>query len=116
MSDDNFDPRPSPLCIEDDLDTPSRIDEIETIRKSVNELAASERLDKESALAMTRLFHSLEMLMRHEFTRRDAKIARLEGEIERSRMQHELDRITNVQIQQQQQVESTPLRRGKSKW
>ena len=115
--------RPSPIQVSDERETPlvsnaPSFTDIETIREEVNNLAGSEKLDKDSALTMTRLFHSMETLMRHECTRRDAQISRMECEIERTRIQHELDRIANTQFlqQQQQMVESTPLRRAKSKW
>ena len=116
--------RPSPIQVSDERETPSfsnnepSFTDIETIREEINKLAGSEKLDKDSALTMTRLFHSMETLMRHECTRRDAQISRMECEIERTRIQHELDRIANNQFLQQQQqvVESTPLRRAKSKW
>lgn len=115
--------RPSPVQVNDERETPLVSNEpsftdIESIREEVNNLAGSEKLDKDSALTMTRLFHSMETLMRHECTRRDAQISRMECEIERTRIQHELDRIANSQFlqQQQQMVESTPLRRTKSKW
>ena len=89
---------------------------IEGLRNGVDQLAQSERMDKDSALTMTRLFHSMETLMRHECTLRDAQISRMECEIERTRIQHELDRIASTHIVQQQLVESTPHRRIKSKW
>ena len=117
-------PRPPPVQVERD-DTPTTpvpvpMIDMETIRRGIDALAESDRLDKDSALTMTRLFHSMETLMRHECTRRDAQISRMECELERGRIQHELDRIANVQIHQQQQlhpgVESTPLRRARSKW
>lgn len=115
--------RPSPIQVTDERVTPSfsnepSVTDIETIREEINKLASSEKLDKDSALTMTRLFHSMETLMRHECTRRDAQISRMECEIERTRIQHELDRIANSQFlhQQQQVVESTPMRRAKSKW
>lgn len=115
--------RPSPVHVSVERETLSFPNEssstdIETIRDDVNRLAESEELDKDSALTMTRLFHSLETLMRHECTRRDAQISRLECEIERARIQHELDRIANSQLIQQQQkaIESTPLRRARSRW
>lgn len=112
--------RPSPIQVSD-APMPSyetSLADIETIREEVNQLAGSDKLDKDSALTMTRLFHSMETLMRHECTKRDAQISRMECEIERTRIQHELDRIANTQIiqQQQQVVESTPLRRARSKW
>ena len=91
--------------------------DIDAIRGGINALAESDRLDKDSALTMTRLFHALEMLMRHECSRRDAQISRLEAEIERGRIQHELDRIANANLHHQQTpAESTPLRRSRSKW
>ena len=115
--------RPSPVQVSDERDVPTSQDpsfnDIENIRENVNHLAGSEKLDKDSALTMTRLFHSMETLMRHECTQRDAQISRLQCEIERTRIQHELDRVANAQILQQQQqqvVESTPLRRARSKW
>lgn len=116
-------PRPSPVQVSDGREAPSTSHEIsftdiEGIRGDVNQLAGSDKMDKDSALTMTRLFHSMETLMRHECTRRDAQISRMECEIERMRIQHELDRIANTQILQQHQqvVESTPLRRARSKW
>lgn len=115
--------RPSPIQVTDERVTPPFSNEptftdIETVREEINKLAGSEKLDKDSALTLTRLFHSMETLMRHECTRRDAQISRMECEIERTRIQHELDRIANSQLLQQQQqvVESTPLRRARSKW
>lgn len=115
-------PRPSPVEVSDEQEVltcqDTSLSDIETIRGDVNHLAGSDKLDKDSALTMTRLFHSMETLMRHECTRRDAQISRLECDIERTRIQHELDRIANAQIlQQQHQVaESTPLRRARSRW
>ena len=112
-------PRPSPVQVSDERATPEpSLADIEPLREEVNQLAGSEKLDKDSALTMTRLFHSIETLMRHECTRRDAQISRMECEIERTRIQHELDRIANTQIIQQQQLaEPTPLRRAsRSKW
>lgn len=114
--------RPSPVQVSDEREVSTSQDisfsNIETIREDVNQLAESEKLDKDSALTMTRLFHSMETLMRHECTLRDAQILRLQSEIERIRLQHELDRIASTQIiqQQHQTVECTPLRRAKSRW
>jgi hypothetical protein len=88
---------------------------IDTIRNGVNELAASDRLDKDSALAMTKLFHAMETLMRHECTCRDAQIVMMNGDMERARIQYELDRLSNVPIVQQQ-VDVTPLRRSRPRW
>lgn len=117
--------RPLPLQVSDERETPSfvaepSINDIEPIREEINKLAGSDKLDKDSALTMTRLFHSMETLMRHECTQRDARISRMECEIERTRIQHELDRFANTQFLQQQQqqqvVEPTPPRRVRSMW
>lgn len=119
--------RPSPIYLENGEDSREEmsnapmepVTSIDGIRNSVNQLAGSDRLDKDSALTMTRLFHAMETLLRQECTQRDAQISRMGCEIERTRIQHELDRIASSQIiqqQQQQTVDSTPLRRAKSKW
>ena len=118
-------PRPSPVqVVEPEREqqhqtlVPVPTIDIETIRNGVDQLAESQSLDKDSALAMTRLFHSLETLMRYECTRRDAQISKMESELERARIQHELDRIANAQYHQPHLgVEATPMRsRSKSKW
>ena len=73
------------------MSTPLHIDDI---RRSIMDLVTSDKLDKDAALQVTRLFHALEMLMRHECTTRDTHIARLKADAERQRVQHELDRLT----------------------
>lgn len=72
-----------------------RIDEIRT---GINAIATSEKLDKESALQVTRLFHGMEMLLRHEINQRDGMIASLRAQLDQQRIQVELDRISSRQI------------------
>ena len=86
---------------------------METIRRGVVELATSERLDKESALNVTRLFHAMEMLLRHECTERDKRIARVTAELDHLRMSTELDRLANRSFAPD--PVSTP-KRARSKW
>jgi hypothetical protein len=74
-----------------------RIDEI---RSGIHSLATSEKMDKESALQITRLFHAMEMLLRHEINNREGVIASLRAEIAQSRLQSELDRISSRQLQE----------------
>ena len=97
--------RPSPVVVEDAV--PELFGDVEVIRRGITALAESSALDKDSALSMTRLFHAMEMLMRHECARRDATVCRLESELERSRIQHELDRVSNAH----HHALTTPLKR-----
>ena len=106
-------PHPSPLQIEDTDPDYTSLSEIDIIRQGVNDLTASEKLDKESALTMTRLFHAVETLMRKECTRRDAAIAKIEHDLERTCIQNELERM---RMSQEQDLTSLPQRRGKAKW
>ena len=116
----------SPLELPEDNEpiadaVPEPVWSMEYIMTKANELAASDKLDKDSALAMTRLFHALETLLRHECANRDARISKMECDIERTHVQHELDRLTNAKIHQAQLLPSqptveTPLRRTKSRW
>lgn len=98
--------RPSPVVV-DEVVASELVGDVDVIRRGVTALAESSALDKESALSMTRLFHAMEMLMRHECARRDAMVCKLESELERSRIQHELDRVSNAH----HHALTTPLKR-----
>lgn len=74
---------------------------LETIKKDVEALSSSDKLDKESALQMTRLFHSMELLLSQETNTRDARIAALQHEIQEQRLRVELDRLITRQIQEE---------------
>ena len=82
---------------------------LERIRKEVETLSNSDRLDKEGALQMTRLFHAMELYMTHEINTRDARIASLHHDIHEQRLRVELDRIATRQIQEDAMMASTPL-------
>lgn len=71
---------------------------LEMLQEQMVSLASSQELDKIAALTMTRLFHSLETLMRHECAARDRKLIEVQNQLERLRLQNEL------QAQQQQQM------------
>lgn len=73
---------------------------LETLQEQMVSLASSQELDKIAALTMTRLFHSLETLMRHECAARDRKLIEVQNQLERLRLQNELQ----TQQQQQQQM------------
>ena len=89
------DDRPAPIVSRESTREPVMIEaslSIDAIRQAIVDLTASERLEKESALHVTRLFHAMEMLMRHECTERDRRIAAGAAELERVRLAAELDR------------------------
>lgn len=75
-------------------------DSLASIREKVEHLSNSEKLDKESALQMMRLFHAMELLFHQEVTARDASIAALRHEVHENRMRTEVDRIATRQIQE----------------
>ena len=116
-------PPPPPLIApppeNDDVTVASTCTCIDDIRRGVVKLATSDKLDKESALHVTRLFHGMEMLMRHECTERDKKIAEANNDLERLRIQVELDRISNRSLRDDTAVAATPTAaraRSKGKW
>ena len=82
---------------------------LERIKHEVQALSSSEKLDKDAALTMTRLFHAMELLMTHEINDRDARIASLQHDIQEQRLRVELDRIATRQIQEDAMMASTPL-------
>lgn len=63
---------------------------LEEIRRGIHDLATSEKLDKESALQLTRLFHSMELLLHHECNSRDTTITKLKNDLDRAQMQSQL--------------------------
>lgn len=93
--------------------------DLDAIRAGVVALAESEAMDKPTALQVTRLFHSMELLLRHEKHVRDRQIADLKNDLERTRLETELERFarrhTLEEMQQQQQVDAAPIpRHGRS--
>ena len=58
--------------------------ELEQLRRF--SLAASDTLDKGAALAVTRLFHAMETLLRHECAERERRLSRALNDIEQMRL------------------------------
>ena len=81
---------------------------LEGLRNNIQTLSNSDKLDKESALHMTRLFHAMELLMTHEINIRDARIASLQHDIQEQRLRVEFDRIATRHIQEDAMMASTP--------
>ena len=65
--------------------------DLDQLRVEASELANV--LSKEHALATTRLFHAMESLLQRECHRRDRELADTRAELERARLQAELDRL-----------------------
>lgn len=86
---------------------PSRpsVTDLEDIRRGIEAVVTSDKLDKESALVVTGLFHMMESLMRYECNLRDRKLLELRGALELERVRAELARLT-------QQMPSTPTDEG----
>lgn len=97
--------RPPPVNVEDKLPTTTlRNDDvrrISDIKAGIEEISSSDRLDKETALQVTRLFHAVEMLLRHECNQRDATIQQLHSTLELDRVQHQLDRFANRALREE---------------
>lgn len=86
MSDAEDDARePSPT-------TPPRTP-LETLRGEMRALVASELIDKPTALELTRLWNAAETLLLQEQHARAYDVAALRHELERARLQAELDRF-----------------------
>ena len=71
---------------------------LDGLRRRVSALAMSDRLEKDEALQITRLFHAMEVLHNTVVHERDAQIASLRAELERMRLQVELDRLACRQV------------------
>jgi hypothetical protein len=91
--------------------------ELEAIRREVFELAASETLDKGAALTVTRLFHSMETLLRHECTERERRLCHALNDLEQMRLHNELERLarrhTIETVEQAQQSQAAADARGR---
>ena len=104
---------PDPVVLPESPPPKTPRNNLEEIRNGVMALATSDKMDKESALQVTRLFHSMEILLRHECNQRDATIASVQSEMERTRLQMELDRLANRRYSEDIQV---PTPRSKSRF
>ena len=84
-------PPPQPAAPTEALPPPRY--ELEELRREIFELAASDTLDKGAALAVTRLFHAMETLLRHECAERERRLSRALNDIEQMRLHNELERL-----------------------
>lgn len=84
------------------------VPELGELRDELRELA--QELDKEHALGVTRLFHAMETLLQRECHDRDRTLADTRSELERARLQAELDRLARRHVLEELQTraESTP--------
>ena len=82
--------------------------DIEDVREFVETLTASEKVDKESALQITRLFHTMELIHNREINVRDAQIAKMESDLTQQRLQTELDRLATRHIHEKNELLETP--------
>ena len=72
---------------------PDPIANLEDIRHGVSQLAASDVLDKQSAISVLSLFHSMEKLFDRECNKRDAMLVDVRNALEKTRLESELDRL-----------------------
>lgn len=86
--------------------------DLERIRRSVLALAATDEMNKATALETTRLFHEMESLLHRECNERDRALSDTRSELERMRLQSELDRLarqkTLSDVQMQQMMSDAP--------
>ena len=66
------------------------------VQQRVEELVATDGLDKSAALTVTRLFHAMDLLLERAKHERDSEVQRLQGELEHAQLQSELDRLTRA--------------------
>lgn len=100
------------LSVESTAALPPPSQTLDEVRQQVVALVSTEALDKEAALTVTRLFHTMETLLRHECAVRDRKIADGENLLERERLQMRLAETTApVPLQPTTTMNSTPRKR-----
>ena len=74
-------------------DLPPPTHDLEGVRAVTNELVESTVLDKDTALRVMHIFHSMETLLRYECAKRDRRVCDVTAELERTRLHSELDRL-----------------------
>lgn len=82
---------------------------LERLRSDIEKLSNSDKLDKDAALQMTRLFHAMEMYMKTELNACALRIASLQHELQEQRLRVELDRLATRHIQEEAIMASTPM-------
>lgn len=96
---------------------PYMVAELETIRRRVDALAASDKLDKESALQVTGLFHSMESLLCYECNIRDRRLLELKSSLELAQVKEELAHAARqCTHSQEHSLEALSNRKKTSRW
>lgn len=91
---------------------PSPCTSIDEIQVQVRELVSAETLDKAMALSITRLFHEMESLYIRENMLHERQLSEIRNDLERTRMQAELDRLARRHTLHEAELpSSTPKRR-----
>jgi hypothetical protein len=85
-------------------------DPLDARRRELEALTATDTLDKSTALSVTHLFHSLETLVREERAARE--LAAVRFELERTRLQSELDRLARRRTLDDAQLVGTTVGGG----
>ena len=98
---------------------PSRpsVTELEEIRRGIDAVASSDKLDKDSALQVTGLFHSMESLMRYECNLRDRMLVEMKSALELATVKGELARMAQQTAQDYEHPPAQPpFRKKTSRW
>lgn len=82
---------------------------LERLRNDIETLSNSDKIDKDSALQMTRLFHAMELYMTTELNTCALRIASLQHQISEQRLRVEFDRLATRHIQEEAMMASTPM-------
>jgi hypothetical protein len=84
---------------------PTPADPLDARRRELEALTAGDALDKSTALSVTHLFHALETIVREERAARE--LAAVRFELERTRLQSELDRLARRRTLDDAQLATT---------
>lgn len=71
---------------------------LEGIKRQIAEICNSDVMDKPTSLSVTRLFHAMEVLLRHECEVRERQRVDAVAALEHSRLEAELDRLGRRKI------------------
>lgn len=87
---------------------------VRALREEVAELAASEALDKTTALRVVQLHHQMETLLDQERAAREVELVKLRGDLERFHMQAELDRLARKSVVSEAQIQHMSETHGRT--
>ena len=85
-----------------------------SLKKRLEVLVNDEKVEKNTALNITRLFHEFETYMLAEFKTKDELCIEMCNKLEKERLQHELDRMARRQTLEDMQTQhqcDTPAKR-----